>query len=268
MDISIGERMKITILGARGSIPTEGADMLEFGGATSCVLIETDTEAVFFDAGTGIMKSPDIGDKNISLFLTHPHLDHLLGLPFFPYIFKKEKKIDFYAAENSCMSAKKQLSLMMSPPLWPCTTDEYPANFVFHDIAFPVRINGMVIEGIPSVHPGGGVVYKLTCKEKTVVYATDYEYDEEKIGELIDFAEDADLLLFDAQYTDEEFAKKKGFGHSTPAQGLEVAKKCGAKTVRFVHHDPGHSDEFLLKMEAEIKTDTIAFARRGEVIYL
>ena len=68
MNISTGERMKITILGARGSVPTEGADMLEFGGATSCVLIETDKEAVFFDAGTGIINAPDVGDKkkNIS----------------------------------------------------------------------------------------------------------------------------------------------------------------------------------------------------------
>ena len=81
--------MKVTILGARGSIPTEGKDMLEFGGGTSCVLVESGDQAVFLDAGTGILNAPDIGDKAITILLTHPHLDHIIGLPFFPYIFER-----------------------------------------------------------------------------------------------------------------------------------------------------------------------------------
>ena len=78
--------MKVTILGARGSIATSGRDVQEFGGATSCVLVETDKEAVFIDAGTGIMNSPDLGDRRISILISHPHMDHLGGLPFFPYL--------------------------------------------------------------------------------------------------------------------------------------------------------------------------------------
>ena len=77
--------MKITILGARGSVPINGRETLEFGGATSCVLVETDEQAVFLDAGTGIIKSPDVGSRHISILITHPHLDHMIGMPFFPY---------------------------------------------------------------------------------------------------------------------------------------------------------------------------------------
>ncbi len=268
MSISTGERMKITILGARGSIPTEGAEMLEFGGATSCVLIETDEWAVFFDAGTGIVNAPEIGDKKIAIFLTHPHIDHLLGLPFFPYITDKSKHIDFYAVKSGVLSARQQLDKLLCPPLWPCSADDYPANFEFHDIEFPVKLGDISITGIPSVHPGGGIVYRLECGGKSMVYATDYEYRDDHIGELIDFAKDTDLLLFDAQYTDEEFEKRRGYGHSTPSLGVIVARKSGAKEVRFVHHDPTHTDEFLLNMEEKIKTEDISFARRGEVIDL
>lgn len=268
MSVSTGERMKITILGARGSVPAEGEDMLEFGGATSCVLIQTGDDSVFFDAGTGIMKCPNLGNSRISLFLTHPHIDHLMGFPFFPCINEKDRIIDIYAVKSGDESAKKQFANLLSPPLWPARAEDYPADIRFHDITFPVKVGNAVITGIPSVHPGGGWVYKFKCGGKSVVYATDYEYDEGKVGELIDFAFETDLLLMDAQYTEEEFEKKRGFGHSSHILALEIAKKCRAKKVRFVHHDPTHTDEFLRKMEAQVKAENTSFARRGEVIDL
>ena len=96
----LDESIKVTVLGARGSVPTQGPDMTIFGGSTSSILIETADQAIFLDAGTGIMDAPNIGDKAISLFLTHPHLDHILGLPFFPYITEKNRRIDFYAKKE------------------------------------------------------------------------------------------------------------------------------------------------------------------------
>ncbi len=263
-------KLKITILGARGSIPTEGEDMLEFGGATSCVLVETDDNAIFLDAGTGIRNAPDVGDKEISIFLTHPHLDHILGLPFFPYITHKDRQIDFYAAKTSAFSAKEQLDAFFAPPLWPCEVEGYPACFIIHDIDSEagITIGDIKVTNMPSVHPGGGSVYRISRRGRSLVYATDYEYTKEKVGELIDFSKDTDLLLMDAQYTEEEFAKRIGFGHSTVNQGMEIMEKSGAKTIRFVHHDPRHDDEFLRRMEAEVKSETVAFARIREVIYL
>ena len=112
--------MKVTILGARGSIPTEGKDMLEFGGGTSCVLVESDDRAIFLDAGTGIINAPDIGNRSITILLTHPHLDQVIGLPFFPYISEKNRRIDFYAARTGDYSAYEQLDTVYTNPLWPC----------------------------------------------------------------------------------------------------------------------------------------------------
>ncbi|MBR7090771.1 MAG: MBL fold metallo-hydrolase [Lachnospiraceae bacterium] len=260
--------MKVTILGARGSIPTEGKDMIEFGGGTSCVLVENGDQAIYLDAGTGMICTPDIGDKHISVLLTHPHLDHILGFPFFPYISQKERKIDIYAGKCGELGAFEQLEALYKNPFWPCGLKDYPSDVEFHDIAFPMCIGAFTVTGIPSVHPGGSLVYRLEADGRSVVYATDYEYEEDKAGELTDFSRDCDLLLFDAQYTDEEFEARKGFGHSTVAQGMLIKEKSGAKNIRFVHHDPRHTDEFLREMERPIKSATAAFARKDEVIIL
>ena len=260
--------MKITILGATGSVPVEGSDHLEFGGATSCVLVETEDQAIYLDAGSGIVRTPDVGDRNISILLSHPHLDHILGMPFFPYISKKNRKIDFFARKNGGLNARQQLDLLFSVPLWPITVDDFAADFACNDVTGPFDIGNVHVTFIDSVHPGGGTVFKLSSEGRSIVYATDYEYDENRIGELIGLANGCDLLFFDAQYTDDEFEARKGFGHSTVSHGMRVMEKSGAQNIRFVHHDPRHSDEFLRKMESEVKSDNVSFARRNEVIIL
>ena len=261
--------MKITILGARGSIPTDGKDMSQFGGATSCVLAETDDLALFLDAGTGITSIPDIGARKIAILITHPHIDHVLGLPFCTCLAEEGRKIDFYATVKYGLGVEQQISRMLSEPLWPCTINDYPADIACHDItSFPFEINKVEISGMESNHPGGCTIFKIMHGGKSFVYATDYEHSEEKDAELIDFCRGTDLLLYDGQYTEEEYDIKKGYGHSTPKHAVMIMQKSGAKMMRILHHDPGHNDEMLLKMEEEIKTDTIAFARQGEEIWL
>jgi len=264
----LGDNMKITVLGARGSVPVEGKSVSEFGGATSCVLVETKECAIFLDAGSGIIKAPDTKDKSISILLSHPHLDHLLGLPFFPSLSIKDRIIDFYAKECDGKSVSDIIDGVFAPPYWPCRIKDYPSDFRCHNLTFPMTIGDVLIEAIESNHPGGSLIFKLTNEGKSMVYATDYEYDEAEAYKLISFAQNTDLLFFDSQYTDEEIITKKGFGHSTIARGLKVMKECGAGRVRLVHHDPYHDDEFLKEIEKEFRTDNVSLARRGEEILL
>ena len=260
--------MKITILGARGSVPTGGKDMMEFGGATSCVLVETDEHAIFLDAGTGIIKSPDIGKKHISVLITHPHLDHLIGMPFFPYCNEEGRQIDLYGRKRGGESLEEQFGRLISPPLWPCTLADLSCDIRFKELTEPLTIGDVTVETIESVHPGGSLVIRVIHDGKSVVYATDYEYMDDSCQSLIDFAKDTDLLLLDAQYTYEEALTRRGYGHTTIDNAAIVIQNAHARRTRFVHHDPRHNDEMLRNMEKAVKSDNAAFAREGEVITL
>lgn len=258
----------ITLLGVRGSTPVSGTNKTEFGGATSSVLFRAGGQAIFLDAGTGIINAPETIEEPISILITHYHIDHLQGLAFFPTLMERDRRIDLYWDAAKDGSLKELIDRLFVPPLWPLKIEEYPADVHFNNKPLPLEIGGVRVEGIESNHPGGSIIYKLTYEGRSFVYATDYEYDDESAKRLIDFARGTDLLLLDSQYTEEEYAARKGFGHSTLKQGMKIIEACKPGMVRFVHHDPRHDDEFLRKMEKEVATDTIAFAREGEEITL
>lgn len=254
--------MKVTILGVRGSIPTDGADFLEYGGATSCILVQTKEQVIFLDAGSGLLAAPDVGNAEVSILLTHSHIDHILGLPLSPLLLS-DRNIDLYCEARDGLSAGEQISRLMSPPLWPVGPDLYPSTLCAHDLTFPLTIGEVTVCGMESNHPGGSTIFRLSDGRHSLVYATDYEHSPEKQEELIDFCRGTDLLLYDAQYTEEEYARMKGFGHSTVKQGLYVFEQSGAGRLLFVHHDPRHSDRMLREMEQELSGERTAFARAG-----
>ncbi len=264
--------MRLTILGARGSVAVSGREYLEFGGATTCYLIETKENAVFLDAGSGILQSPDVWDKRISVFLTHPHLDHLLGLPFFKALSEPGKEITIYGNAGKFLSVKDQVDGVYSNPLWPVKLEEYPSKLVYKDLEEEreISLSDVTVSWMKGKHPGGSLIYKITSEKTTVVFATDYEQSKESDEKLIDFANDCDLFICDGQYTKEEYPKRKGYGHSTMEHSVEIFEKSKAKDLLITHHDPFHKDEMLLNMEKELQRENnrIRFARAGEVIEL
>ena len=259
--------MKVTILGVRGSIPTDGADFLEYGGATSCILVQEGDQAIFLDAGSGLINAPDTGEAKVSILLTHTHIDHILGLPLSPLLLSN-RSIDLYCARRDELSAEEQIGRLMSPPLWPVGPELYASALRIHDLTFPLSVGKIKVTGMESNHPGGSTIFRLESEGHSLVYATDYEHSPEKQAELMEFSRGTDLLLYDAQYTEEEYGRMRGFGHSTVKQGLYVFEKCEAKRLLFVHHDPRHSDAFLRTMEQELTDPRTAFARAGMKIEL
>lgn len=264
----LGEMMKVTILGARGSVPTDGDNMRVFGGATSCIMVEADGSVIFLDAGTGMMRAPDIHPPHATILLTHPHIDHLIGLPFFPYLYQSGTVIDIYAGTKEGLDARAQIDSFLSPPRWPCTIDEYPAKAICHTIAAPFEVDNVKVSFMDSNHPGGSTIFRLDHGGTSLVYATDYEHTDEKDEQLIRFSQDADLLLYDGQYTEEEADEKRGFGHSTAQHGVMIMERCNARLLRLIHHHPIHTDADLLRMEDMVRDDNISFARQGEIICL
>ena len=260
--------MELTVLGARGSIPINRADSMLFGGQTSCYMVRAGGETVFLDAGSGLVSAPTQFDQAPSILLSHFHLDHVIGLPMYPRLLEKGSETILYCPALTLKGSLAILNGVFSPPLWPLRLTEYTGKLTLRTISQHFRIGSMDVETMAGWHPGGAVVMRLSSEGKSLVYATDCEPDEEGMQALAAFSKDADLLLFDAQYTEDEYGKRTGFGHSTAAAGREILERSGAKKLLLIHHDPLRTDAELLAAEKKIDRDDIRFAREGETICL
>ncbi|WP_196814244.1 MBL fold metallo-hydrolase [Butyrivibrio sp. LC3010] len=262
--------MKLTVLGSRGSMPVSGKEYEEFGGATTCYQVEAGDQVILLDSGTGIFNAKNIDERmNVSIIISHVHLDHIMGLPFFPELSRKGRRLFLYGEEK--LDIKNQINTIFSKPYWPLMAGEYPSELVIESIKFPLKLGEVIVEGMNVRHPGGNIALKVIYKGKKIVNLSDYEHIPGENGlfadrDVIEFCRDADMVLYDAQYTDDEYSGKKGYGHSTESEGVKLKKSAGIKKMLLVHHDPAHDDEFLRNIESKIGDENVSFARQGQII--
>ena len=260
--------MRLTVLGARGSIPVSGPQYRMFGGSTSCYMVEAGGETIFLDAGTGLLEAPTVFPRPPVILLSHLHLDHVLGLGMYP-------RLNMYGAETrlmlkapSAQGAADRLSELFRPPYWPLCLMDYPGRLAVSPLAKSFRVGEVEVECAMGNHPGGSILFRLSYGGKSLVYATDYEPEDISFPELIRFCQGADLVLYDAQYTEEEYGSKRGFGHSTAGKGIELLIRSGAKKLLLIHHNPFAADKELLMREQAFFHRNIRYAREGEVYEL
>lgn len=261
--------MRLTVLGTRGSCPVSGRENSVFGGASSCYMIEAGDQVLFLDAGSGILNAPAdaLRGKPVTVLMTHTHIDHILGLPLFAPLSDPEREIVLYCRSRDGLDAARQLDRFLCPPLWPCRLEDYPARMLLRELPESLLIGDMNIFCAEAVHPGGSTLLRLERGGKCLVYAGDHELCE-GVDVLEEFAADADLLLCDAQFDEEEYAVRRGYGHSTAAAAIRVARKAGVRELLLIHHDPRHDDKKMLAMERALPDGFARFAREGEVIGL
>lgn len=259
------ESFKLNVLGTRGSVPVEGKNFSVYGGATSCYKIHAGNEEIYLDAGSGIVSALPAPNSNITILLTHMHLDHLVGLPFFIALTQKDRPIDIYAAERVGLMPKEAIDRLISNPFWPCKIEDYPAKVTFHLLPKKFSVGDVEVETLEGSHPKGSTIYRLTYRGKSIVHATDFEHNPEACAALADFAKGCDILLYDAQYTAAEYERYKGYGHSTPEEGIKVAEKASVKKLVFVHHAPLRNDDELAELEKIFgREGKITFAKFGD----
>ena len=250
--------MRLKVWGARGSVPAPGPEMNRFGGNTSCVELElSDGNTLILDAGTGIRGlgvSIAAQMPKVSILLTHLHLDHIQGLMFFPPCFEADSEITIWGPASPEASLEERVARYISAPLSPVEIRELPCDVSFNDTpASEWECGPASIRAEAVTHRGPTLGYRITDGDTTIAYIPDHEpglgsplesLEDEWISGF-DLARDADLLIHDCQYTDEEYPDHVGWGHSRLTDTLTFAKRVGAKRVLLFHHDPLHSDDFL-----------------------
>lgn len=249
-----------------------GEAFARYGGSTTCVLVCLNGQYIVLDAGTGIMNLPEkaLAQTTLPLLLTHPHVDHLLGLPMCPYVMRRGARLDIYGKPRGGLSPREQAERLISPPLWPIGPDSFLAELGFQDLPETMQLGAVRVDTMEGNHPGGVSLLRLEAGGKRFVFATDCIISDALRPKLAEFARDCDLLLVDGQYTEDEWPSRSTFGHSTWRMAAELGRACGAKRLRVTHHDPQHTDAMLVPLDAALQAEkpTFCFAREGETIEL
>ncbi len=253
--------MKVTLWGTRGSLASPGPDTIRYGGNTSCVAVQgTQPSPLILDAGTGIrglgMHLPyDLTCYHI--LLTHLHMDHLQGLPFFIPMLRPGVDINIYGPASLMYKLEARLDRYISPPLFPVRVRDLLSTLHYHELTMEtVEIGEFQVQAQMILHPNPTVGYRIESGNASMTYLPDHEpalgiSDFPTRGEWLSgfqLAQGVDLLIHDAQYTAEEYEARNGFGHSSLTQAVQFAVQVEAQHFISFHHDPAHSDDFIDSM--------------------
>ena len=269
--------MRVTLFGTRGSIAAPGPETNRYGGNTSAVeVLGKDGTVLVLDAGTGIRR---LGAQipptttRVDVLLTHLHMDHIQGLGFFGPLYDPKVDVHIWGPATSVLTLEARLSRYLSPPLFPVHLRHLPCVTCHEVPRPPFAVGPFRIHTSLVCHPGPTVGYRIEAKEGVATYLSDHE---PALGLIkgrwpapdwisgYDLAVNADLLIHDAQYTDDEYQRCVGWGHSTYRHAFEFACQVGAKRIVPFHHDPSHNDEMLDRLlDLAVKTFKSTYATAG-----
>lgn len=258
--------MRITFWGVRGSIPTPGPETQHFGGNTSCVEIRAGKTLLIFDGGTGMrLLGKELAKEmpvTAHIFFSHVHWDHIQGFPFFDPAFVKGNTFHLYGGNNVSRTLEETLAGQMDHPSFPVHLTDMAAAMRFYDLTEGQVVklddgdgNEVRITNALGNHPNGVYAYRVDHLGQSAVYCTDTEHYAVIDPKLLELCRGVDVLIYDSQYTPEEYAgttgggSKVGWGHSTFEAGADLAKASGAKKYVLFHHDPSQSDAHVREKE-------------------
>ena len=246
--------------GVRGSIPVPGPRFARYGGNTSCVEVRCGATVMVFDAGTGVRafgKSlAHDGCERLDLFLSHGHVDHVVGLPFFGFAYRAGNSLRIWSGHQAPANGTTESAVrsLMSSPLLPITPEVFPADVSFRDFSAGDTLSpapGVRMRTARLNHPGGATGYRVEHGGRSICYVTDTEHDPGAPDEnILTLVEGADIMIYDAMFTDEELPRHRGWGHSTWEEGARICRTAGVRTYAIFHHAPERDDEALDRIGA------------------
>jgi phosphoribosyl 1,2-cyclic phosphodiesterase len=254
--------IKVKFYGTRGSIPVCDCNYQVFGGNTTCVKLTSEEGRVaILDAGSGIrnlgrdlLAGGHQQTGTMFIALTHFHWDHIQGFPFFApaYDPRRHFTISAFGRGGEGIDLRSIVAGQMKSEYFPVPLEKMGATFAFLEPGDKVFEYGPArVISYKHNHPGGAFTYRIESRGTVLVFCTDIEHGDRLDPNIIDLSAGADLLIHDAQYTPAELPQKKGWGHSSWEQAVEVAQRAGVKRLALTHHDPDHDDAFLMRIEEE-----------------
>ncbi|MEM9487606.1 MAG: MBL fold metallo-hydrolase [Myxococcota bacterium] len=268
--------MKLRFWGTRGSFAMSGAQYLRYGGNTTAVeFIASAGQRLLIDLGTGatVLAKHLVGQEfgqgqgELPILMTHTHLDHIQGLPFFTPFFIKGNRIRIFGAEPLGVSLTQVFQNQLNPHYSPLNgLENLAAGVTIHTImpGHEVPVEGFDVSATAVPHGGmWTTAYRITADNTTVVFLTDVEYpDSQPTPEALQLVRGADLLIHDAMYSDQEYKLRQGWGHSSVSTAITVAERSGVERLALFHHNPDSTDEAIDEMvgQATEKTSVPVFA--------
>ena len=261
--------MKLITHGCRGSIPNPSKEMLRYGGNTTCFELNMDDFQVFFDTGSGFQNAVLDDNKQKIIVFSHFHHDHLQGLAFNKYLITAEKKTFICSALVNAEKLNKIIRRYFSGDFFPLDLFENLDNVTFSNFTdVQTMVSGeFKIESIKLNHPGGSYGYSVTRNNKKCVFLCDNEFTTSQADELKIFAENADMVIWDGMFTEEELRVKTGWGHSSIQQGIDFFSSLNCGEIIISHHAPYRTDAELDIIEESLPTG-IHLAKDGQVLKL
>jgi phosphoribosyl 1,2-cyclic phosphodiesterase len=256
--------------GTRGSIPSPGPQTQRYGGNTTCFEVRRGEHRLILDAGSGIrLLGLDLlrtGGTFHHIFLTHFHWDHIQGFPFFPPLYRPEVELKIVAPRQGNIDVRSLFAGQMGPIYFPVPFSLVAARMSFDHVGEAAwEVDGMVLRALRVRHPSNVVGYRVEVGSRVICFVPDNEVEGEgyDVGgawrrELLDFVRGADILLHDAMYTDQEYEKRRGWGHSTFRQAVRLAEEAEVRRLLFFHHDPERSDEELDAIVSRVRDEALA----------
>ncbi|MGB0630856.1 MAG: MBL fold metallo-hydrolase [Alphaproteobacteria bacterium] len=260
--------------GVRGSIACPGPDTAVYGGNTPCIEIRCGDRLFVFDAGTGLRNlgksiAAD-GITDVDLFLSHTHMDHIAGFPFFCYAFKPGNTLRVWSGHlEDGLTTEGVLRQFMSAPLFPVPVDIFGAQVSYHDFRAGETMtpsDGVTLRTAPLNHPQNATGYRVEYGGKSICYITDTEqHDDGPDAHILALIDGADIVIYDSMFTDSEYTDYKGWGHSTWEEGARLCEAADAGTFVIFHHMPERTDSDLdrIAKEAEAMRAGTVVAREG-----